>query len=298
MAQITLLDGGMGQELLARTGDTPTPLWATQVMIDHPGVVCAIHGDYFAAGASIATTNSYAIHHDRLQPFGRDALFEALHHTALHQAGAARAAHGAGRIAGSLGPLVASYRPDLCPPPEEAEAIYAEIVRLQAPHVDLFLCETMASVAQAEGALRGAAAGGKPVWLSVTVEDADGSRLRSGEPVADLALVVARHKPAAVLVNCSVPEAIGAALAVIAGFGLPFGAYANGFTRITDAFRQDAPTVDALHARTDLTPALYAAFAMGWVGQGASIVGGCCEVGPAHIAELARQLRGAGHQIV
>lgn len=298
MAQITLLDGGMGQELLARTGDTPTPLWATQVMIDHPDVVCAIHGDYFAAGATIATTNSYAIHHDRLQPFGRDALFEGLHHKALHQAKAARTAHGKGRIAGSLGPLVASYRPDLCPPPEEAEAKYAEIVRLQAPHVDLFLCETMASVAQAEGALRGAAAGGKPVWLSVTVEDADGSRLRSGEPVGDLARLLARYRPAAVLVNCSVPEAIGAALAVIAGFGLPFGAYANGFTHITEAFKQDAPTVDALFARTDLTPARYAAFAMGWVGQGATIVGGCCEVGPAHIAELARQLQAAGHQIV
>ena len=36
---ITLLDGGMGQELLARTGDEPTPLWATQVMLDHPDVV-------------------------------------------------------------------------------------------------------------------------------------------------------------------------------------------------------------------------------------------------------------------
>lgn len=297
MAQITLLDGGMGQELLARTGDTPTPMWATQVMIDHPDVVCAIHGDYFAAGATIATTNSYAIHHDRLEPFGRDGMFEGLHHKALQQAKAAQTAHGSGRIAGSLGPLVASYRPDLCPPPEEAAAKYAEIVRLQAPHVDLFICETMASVAQAEGALRGAAAGGKPVWLSVTVDDADGSRLRSGEAVGDLAPLVARYRPAAVLVNCSVPEAIGAALAVIATFGLPFGAYANGFTHITDAFKQDAPTVDALFARTDLTPALYAEFAMSWVGQGATIIGGCCEVGPAHIAELARQLTVAGHVI-
>jgi homocysteine S-methyltransferase len=37
---------------------------------------------------------------------------------------------------------------------------------------------------------------------------------------------------------------------------------------------------------------------MGWVAQGASIVGGCCEVGPAHIAELARRLRAEGHEIV
>ncbi|MGB8815569.1 MAG: homocysteine S-methyltransferase family protein, partial [Paracoccaceae bacterium] len=60
MAQITLLDGGMGQELLARTGDAPTPLWATQVMLDHPNVVRDIHADYFAAGATVATTNTYA----------------------------------------------------------------------------------------------------------------------------------------------------------------------------------------------------------------------------------------------
>ena len=52
MARITLLDGGMGQELVARSGDEPTPLWATRVMIDHPGMVRAIHEDYFAAGAT------------------------------------------------------------------------------------------------------------------------------------------------------------------------------------------------------------------------------------------------------
>jgi homocysteine S-methyltransferase len=298
MAQITLLDGGMGQELLARTGDTPTPLWATQVMIDHPDVVRDIHADYFAAGATVATTNTYAIHHDRLVPFGKDDLFPTLHRKAAEQALAARAAYGAGRIAVSLGPLMASYRPDLCPPPHVAEGFYAEIVALHAPIADLFLAETMASTAQAEGALRGAAAGGRPVWLSVTVDDADGTRLRSGEPVTALAPLVAQYRPAAVLVNCSVPEAMAAALAVVAGFGVPFGAYANGFTHITEAFKQDAPTVDALHARHDLTPEKYTAFAMGWIAQGATIVGGCCEVGPAHIAALAAALRAAGHEIV
>lgn len=298
MTRITLLDGGMGQELLARTGDDPTPLWATQVMLDHPDVVRAIHADYFAAGATVATTNTYAIHHDRLDRFGLDHLFETLHLKAVSQAKEARAAHGSGRIAGSLGPLVASYRPELCPPPQEAAAKYAEIVALLSPHVDLFLCETMASVAQAEGVLRGAAAGGRPVWLSVTVDDTDGTRLRSREPVADLAPLVAQYRPAAVLVNCSVPEAMAAALAEVARFGVPFGAYANGFTHISDAFKADAPTVDALEARHDLTPEKYAAFAMGWVGQGASIVGGCCEVGPAHIAALAAALRAAGHEIV
>ena len=42
----------------------------------------------------------------------------------------------------------------------------------------------------------------------------------------------------------------------------------------------------------------FAAFAMDWVAQGATIVGGCCEVGPDHIAALARALRAGGHDIV
>ncbi len=297
MAAITLLDGGMGQELLARTGDVPTPLWATQVMMDHPGVVRDIHADYFAAGATIATTNTYAIHHDRLIPQAMDHLFHGLHLRALLQAVEARDAHGSGRIAGSLGPLVATYRPEVTPHVAEAAPKYAEISALLAPHVDLFLIETAASILQAEGALAGIVPG-RPVWLSVSVDDADGRLLRSGEPVSDVARLVREYAPAAVLVNCSVPEAMGAAMDAVRGFGLPFGAYANGFTHITAAFKADRATTDALHARHDLTPAKYLDFAMGWVRQGATIVGGCCEVGPAHIRALADALRAAGHTIV
>ena len=296
--EITLLDGGMGQELIARSGDAPTPLWATQVMMDHPGLVRAVHADYFAAGATVATTNTYAIHHDRLAKAGIDGRFTALHAQALAEARAARDAHGSGRIAGSLGPLVASYRPETHPPHAEAVGRYAEIARLLAPGVDLLLCETVASLAHARAVLEGAAASGRPVWLSVTIDDEDGSRLRSGERVADLRAVVRDGGAAAVLANCSAPEAMAAALEVFAGFGLPFGAYANGFTRITKEFLRDSPTVDTLTARPEMTPARYAEFVMGWVAAGATIVGGCCETGPAHIAEIARRLRAEGCRIV
>lgn len=298
MTDITLLDGGMGQELVARSGDAPTPLWATQVMIDHPGLVRAVHADYFAAGATVATTNTYAIHHDRLEKFGLDPRFAALHAQALAEATAARDAHGAGRIAGSLGPLVASYRPEVFPPHAEAVAKYAEVARLLGPHVDLVLAETVASLAHARAVLEGAGAGGKPVWLSVTVDDEDGSRLRSGEPVAGLAPILQGGGAQAILANCSAPEAMAAALAVFRGLGLPFGAYANGFRQITKAFLKDNPTVDALSARPEMTPALYAGFALLWVDMGATIIGGCCETTPAHIAEIGRRLRDAGHRIV
>ena len=294
---ITLLDGGMGQELVARSGDDPTPLWATRVMIDHPGMVRDIHADYFAAGATVATTNTYAIHHDRLQRFGLDPMFHALHLRALAEAHEARAAHGTGRIAGSMGPLVASYRPDVTQPVAEAAPKYAEIAAILGPHVDLILCETMASVEMAMGAAMGAQAAGRPIWVSVTVDDHDGSRLRSGEPIADLAKVLAACPVAALLANCSVPESMSAAMAELRAFGLPFGAYANGFTHISGNFLKDAPTVKELTHRHDLTPERYADFAMGWVEQGATIIGGCCEVGPAHIRALADRLRAAGHTI-
>lgn len=298
MAEIVLLDGSIGQELVHRAGDRPTPLWSTQVMIDRPELVREVHDAYFAAGATVATTNTYAVLRDRLRDAGLEGQVEALTRAALNAATGARDAHGVGRVAGSLGPLFASYRPDICPPAEEAAQAYSEPVRLLAPHVDLLLVETMSSVDQADGALRAACGNDRPVWLSVTVDDEDGTRLRSGEGVGDLAPLIARHGPEAVLVNCSRPEAVAAALDILRGFGRPFGAYANGFTRITEAFLKDKPTVDALERRTDLDPAAYADFVMGWVGQGATIVGGCCEVGPDHIAELARRLRAAGHVIV
>jgi homocysteine S-methyltransferase len=297
MSVVTLLDGGMGQELIARSGDAPTPLWATQVMIDHPGLVRAVHADYFRAGATVATANTYAIHHDRLEKFGLDHRFAALHAQALDEAAQARAAHGSGRIAGSLGPLVASYRPDAHPPHDEAVAKYAEIARLNAPRVDFFIAETVASLAHARAVLEGAKAGGKPVWLSVTVDDEDGTKLRSGEAVADLGPVLGAGGAAAVLANCSAPEAMAAAINVFSAFGLPYGAYANGFQSITKEFLRDSPTVDVLSARPEMTPALYADFALLWVAMGATIIGGCCETTPAHIAEIARRLRAEGHTI-
>lgn len=302
MAAIILLDGGMGQELVHRAGDRPTPLWSTTVMIEHPGLVRQVHDDYFAAGATVATTNTYAIHRDRLVKAGIEDQFAALHAVALSEAAAARAAAGPKglrcRIAGSIGPLVASYRPETHPPHDIAVALYAEVAAVLAPQVDLILCETVASLAHARAVLQGATTAGLPVWLSVTVDERDGTRLRSGEAVAQVGAIAQAGGAAALLANCSAPEAMAAALDALAGAGLPFGAYANGFTRITAEFLKDSATVDALEARRDLGPDSYARFAMGWVAQGATIVGGCCEVGPAHIAALHRALLVAGHEVV
>ncbi|WP_170593318.1 homocysteine S-methyltransferase family protein [Ruegeria arenilitoris] len=297
MADITLLDGSIGQELVKRRGEQPTALWSTRVMIDEPGLVGKIHRDYFDRGATVATTNTYAVHRSRLVRAGIEDQLEQLIDAALTQAELARDGR-AGRIAGALGPLLATYRPDLNPDPDEAAQKFAELVRLMQNRVDLFLIETVSSVTEAEGALRGTEGCGKPVWLALSVMDEDGTRLRSGEPLGAIAPLVERFDPQAVLINCTRPEAVPAALEILATLQRPYGAYANGFTRISDGFLKDAPTVDALEARQDLDPSAYAAHAMSWVDQGATIIGGCCEVGPEHIEALANALRSAGHRIV
>ena len=293
---ITLLDGGMGQELLARSGDAPTPLWATQVMIDHPGLVQAVHADYFAAGATMATTNTYALHHDRLAGTAAETRFAALLAQALAEARAARDAAGRGWLAGSIGPLGASYRADVGPEHDRATRLYAEVAAIIAPQVDVILGETIATLAQARALLEAALPTGRPVWLSVTVDDRDGTRLRSGEPVAGFA-AIARDGASAVLANCSAPEAMAAALEALSVADLPFGCYANGFQKITEDFLKDKPTVDALQARPEMVPELYADFAEHWVRQGATIIGGCCETTPAHIAAIARRLTDKGYRL-
>ena len=298
MTQITLLDGSIGQELVKRSGDRATPLWSTTVMIEKPGLVDEVHTEYFNAGATVATTNTYPVLYDRLKRAGlSDRRFE-LWDTAALAANNARDSHGSGLVAASIGPLIASYRPDICPSADKSEKLYAEIVNYLVPQCDFVLIETMSSIDQAEGALRATKTVDKPVWIGFSVEDFDGTKLRSGENLVDIKSILEKHKPDALLINCTRPEVVVDAVRIIGQFGYPFGAYANGFTKISDGFLKDAPTVDALEQRKDLPPSTYAEFAMSWIREGATIVGGCCEVGPDHIKELANRLHALGYEIV
>ena len=285
-----ILDGGMGQELVARAGKA-TSLWSVQALLDAPEVVRQVHDEYFAAGADIATTNSYSVLPDRLEPHGMLDRLEELARLACQLASDAREAHGSGMVAGGLGPQGFSYQPDKAPPAEQAAEAYAKLAQIHAQYVDVHLLETMSSVDQARGGLMGAGVTGKPVWVALSVRDDDGTRLRSGELVSDVMPLLEEFNPAAVFINCSKPEAVDTAVPILAKSGRVVGAYANGFTGIAADFNKVGATVDMLSARRDLGPNAYADFADGWAANGTTIIGGCCEVGPAHIAELSRRLK-------
>jgi S-methylmethionine-dependent homocysteine/selenocysteine methylase len=286
MGELTLIDGGMGQELLRRSANPPSPLWSTQVMMDEADVVEAVHRDYIDAGAEYITLNAYSATPGRLAKYADEELFPHLQAQAIAIAEAAREGTDA-KIAGCLPPLLGSYQPASAPDYDTSLATFGQIVELQREAVDVFLAETLASVTEVRAATTAAVASGVPVWCAMTVDESDGTKLRSGEALLAGAQAAIDAGAEAVLVNCSPPEQVTVALRELTSLPIRTGAYANGFVTVENL--HNATSVDVLEARTDLDPATYADFAARWIDAGATIIGGCCEVGPAHIAELKRR---------
>lgn len=289
---LILLDGGMGQELINRKASGQGVLWSAKALFDHPEAIIAIHEDYIRAGADVITTNSYACIRNNFEPEGlADRLGEM---NRLSAELAQRARDQVGKtvlIAGSMGPQNGSYRPDLVGSYEETEALYREQAEFLAPHVDFFICETLSCLVEARAAVTAAVATGKPVWLSWSIEDSGTPNLRSGESIREAWQDIAGSGVSAVLLNCSPPEAISKVLPKLVSMcDLHVGAYANAFTPIPEKWDfhgdQSIPP-----SRVDVTPDAYAKHATNWQAGGARIIGGCCEVGPAHIARLHQTLR-------
>ena len=292
MGSITLLDGGLGQEIHRRSTGPAHPLWSVKVMMERPDIVVGVHRDNIDAGAQVVCINSYAATPSRLARSGHADWFDEAQRLALklaHQA--ASEADSKPQIGGCLPPLVASYRADVSMAYEQSLAEYQRIVGSQRDGVDVFVIETMSIIAETLAAIDAAKEARKPVYVGLTVSDDGENTLRSGEPLADAARAVAARGVDGIMINCSIPEAITKALPILASTGVRFGGYANGFTSVEAL--APGTTVDRLEARKDLGPEAYADHVFAWIEQGATIVGGCCEVGPAHIRHLHDRLQRA-----
>ncbi len=291
---VALLDGGMGQELRKRRNDGDKAFWGTGVLLECPAEVRQVHLDYIRAGARIITTNTYTVLRSRLDQSGSIShRFPELMKLAGQLAVEARDEAATDvLIAGSLPPLNGSYRPELVGPFEEIEPIYREHVELLAPYVDVFLCETMSSAAEGYAAAHAAQAAGKPVWVAWTLKDEGSSLLRSGETLTEAWAALDGLAVEAVLANCCWPESISVGMKELVGLGAHYaGGYGNGFSAIPAGWTVLDEGVSALGQRRGFAPITYAAHVEKWIADGAKIVGGCCEVGPNHIAEIDRRLK-------
>ncbi|HWL68464.1 MAG TPA: homocysteine S-methyltransferase family protein [Geminicoccus sp.] len=287
---VTILDGGMGRELLRMGAPFRQPEWSALALIEAPELVGRAHRAFLDAGAQIVTTNSYALVPFHIGPEWFAAQGQALADLAGRIAREAADESGSGAsVAGSLPPLFGSYRPDLFDP-ELAPDLLRTLVEGLSPHVDLWLGETLSATAEAAVIRQVLGSDRRPLWLSFTLADelTDGrARLRSGEHVARAAVDARALGAVALLFNCSPPEVMAAAIAeaatVLSGSRMRLGAYANAFA----GTGRSAANGDLSPLRADTGPVRYLELARGWIGAGASVIGGCCGIGPEHIRGLA-----------
>ena len=300
MFDLIVLDGGAGRELARMGAPFRQPEWSALALLEGPDFVTRMHQRYVEAGADVITTNSYAV-----VPFHLgSARFAARGAELADLAGrlarnAVTVARRPVRVAGSLPPVCGSYRADLFRP-DEARPILQVLIRGLAPHVDHWLAETLSAIEEAElvrEVIDATDSVARPLWLSFTLEDESAvrgqPRLRSGQPVSEAVAAAIRLRAAAVLFNCSQPEVMEDAVLVAgrvledARADLRVGVYANAFPPQP----KDATANDGLSdIRADLTPQNYLTFAKAWHQNGASILGGCCGIGPEHIDALRRGL--------
>jgi len=283
-----ILDGGVGRELARRGAPFRQPEWSALALWEAPEIVKDVHLDFIQSGAEVITTNNYAVVPFHIGQERFDAEVRQLVQVAVDQA--KQAVQESGRdvkIAGCLPPLFGSYRADLFQE-DHVRELALPIIETLAGQVDFWLAETQSSLKEVEMVHNLLPKDGKAYWVSFTLQDVlqqDRAYLRSGENLEQAVEVIRRIGAEAVLFNCCQPEVILQAIQEIKKLApeLTIGAYANAFPPQDES----ATANDGLdEVRKDLDPTAYLAFAKKWQDAGASLIGGCCGITPAHIAEL------------
>ncbi|HEV7625810.1 MAG TPA: homocysteine S-methyltransferase, partial [Streptomyces sp.] len=295
-----VLDGGLANQLEAQGSDLSDELWSARLLTDCPRQIEAAHAAYVRAGARVLITGSYQASFEGFAsrtgagPREAEALLRrsvalarvaALGHEVWVAAsvgpyGAARAdgSEYRGRYGLSVRELVAFHRP--------------RIAALAEAEPDVLALETVPDVDEAEALLEAAADCGVPVWLSYTV---DGAYTRAGQPLTEaFALAAGLDQVVAVGVNCCAAADVDNAIEVAAATaGKPVVVYPNSGESWSSRRRtwHGPPTFAAGRPGPPGTGKTQGpgSWVGGWVERGARLIGGCCRVGPAAIAELARE---------
>jgi homocysteine S-methyltransferase len=295
-----ILDGALATELESRGADLRDPLWSAKVLIERPQLIRAVHLDYFAAGADVATTATYQASYAGFASHGIDAgSATTLMRIAVDLARSARdefwgdPSNRRGRqrplVAASVGPYGATladgseYRGDY--PLSDSELREFHRPRLQVladAGADLLAIETIPSLREAlvlAQLLREFAP--VPAWLAFSCKD--GMHTCEGQRIRDC---VAQLEPYAQLVavgvNCTEPGHIASLLAEMRGHtGKALLAYPNSGEHYDGKARC---------WREGTHPGSFAAYAADWCAAGARLIGGCCRTTPADIRALRHAL--------
>ena len=290
-----VLDGGMGQELLARGVEASGTLWSANALLQekYHQLLLDTHLDFINSGAEIIVTTTFTTRRMRLRDNGVEDKFEYLNTKAGEIAKKAKDLNPHILVAGGLPPQYLTYEVDTRSDEEIKENFYDQ-AKLLDPFIDFFYLDVLSSVREFNLAIKAIESFKKPYLIGAHISE--GVKLPSGENISEIMTTINHKKLLGVMLSCVSPENYEKNLDEIKSLGVPFGFKLNGFVTTkpaagyTNTFNKSKTgnPNEFLGHREDLIPEKMALFVKKFKEAGATILGGCCETRPAHIKEMAR----------
>jgi len=292
--QTRILDGGMGQELLARGMKPNGTLWSANAILDenYHQLLEDTHRDFVKAGAEVIVTTTFTTRRKRLRENNIEDKFEYLNIKAGEIASNVKKEFPNILIAGGLPPQELTYEAD-----ERNEnkitKTFNEQAKLINKYVDFFYFDVWSSIKEFKCGIEAIKEFKKPYLIGIHISE--GTNLPSGEKISDIKTII-DNKLLGVMLSCVSPENYEKNMKEIKDLNVPFGFKLNGFMTTkpkngyTSSFFKNSggnPN-EFLGHRHDLTPKKIGEIVKKFKENGATILGGCCETRPSHIKAIAR----------
>ena len=290
-----ILDGGMGQELLARGMKPNGTLWSANALLneEYHKLLLDTHLDFINAGAEVIVTTTFTTRKIRLRDNNVDDKFEYLNKKAGEIALIAKKKNPNILIAGGLPPQHLTYEADRRDEDEILDNFHSQ-AKLLNPFVDFFYFDVLSSVKEFKIAINSIKEFDKPYLVGAHISE--GKNLPSGEKISDIITKINHEKLLGIILSCVSPENFELNLEEIKNLGIPFGFKLNAFIKTnpkpnyTGAYNlsKTGNPNEFLGVREDLTPKRMSEFVKKFNDAGATILGGCCETRPEHIKEISK----------
>ncbi len=291
--KIRILDGGMGQELLARGMDPNGTLWSANALLQdkYHKLLLDTHLDFIKSGAEVIITTTFSTRRKRLLDNDIENKFEYLNKKAGEIAKKAKELNPHIFVAGGLPPQDDTYVPDTREDKMIKKDFYDQ-AKVLNPYIDFFYLDVLSSLKEIKLAIDAIKEFNKPYLIGAHISE--GTKMPSNESVSDIIYKIEHINLLGLILSCVSPENYEKNLDEIKNLGIPFGFKLNAFkkTKSTKGSymikykKSSGNPNEFLGQRKDLTPLKMSEFVKKFKNSGATIFGGCCETRPEHIKEM------------
>jgi len=289
-----ILDGGMGQELLARGMKPKGTLWSANALLDenYHQLLSNIHRDFIKAGAEVIVTTTFTTRRKRLRDNDVEEKFEYLNIKAGQIASNIKKEFPNVLVAGGLPPQNLTYEADNRSD-DQIINNFNEQAKLLNPYIDFFYFDVWSSIKEFKCGIKAIEEFNKPYLIGIHISE--GTNLPSGEKISEIKNII-NNQALGVMLSCVSPENYEKNFIEVKSLGLPFGFKLNGFitTKPSPSYTENylksktGNPIEVLGKREDLTPENMARIVKKFKDAGATILGGCCETRPSHIEAMAK----------